>query len=385
MPASDPAADADVLVIGGGVVGMCLAWGLAQHALQVAVLDEGDFAFRASRGNFGLVWVQAKGVGLPRYAEWSRDAAALWPSFARQLTEATGIDLGLRQPGGFCLCHSADELERRYAVLAALQAAVRGDYPFEMLDQAALRDRLPGVGPAVAGASFTPMDGHVNPLRLLRALHQACADRGVRLHNGVRVERLDPGRQGFTATDAATGRRFRGRRLVLAAGLGIAGLAGQVGLHAPVVPNRGQVLVTERLQPFLHHPTNKLRQTDEGTVQIGDTVEDVGFDDGLTPDALQFMAARAVRSFPRLADVRMVRAWGALRVMSPDGFPIYQESAQWPGAYVVTCHSGVTLAAAHAGRIAPWIAGSAPLPEGLQALTGERFRQAGRHSMYVNG
>jgi glycine/D-amino acid oxidase-like deaminating enzyme len=74
--------------------------------------------------------------------------------------------------------------------------------------------------------------------------------------------------------------------------------------------------------------------------------------------------------------VRLVRTWAALRVYSPDGFPIYDESARYPGAFVVTCHSGVTLAAAHALRIAPWIAGGA-MPEEIPAFTGSRFAGAG--------
>jgi glycine/D-amino acid oxidase-like deaminating enzyme len=76
-----------------------------------------------------------------------------------------------------------------------------------------------------------------------------------------------------------------------------------------------------------------------------------------------------------LGQLNVVRVWGALRVMTPDGYPIYQESKSCPGAYVVTCHSGVTLAAAHAFRIAPWIDGAAA-PEELDAFRGDRFPAA---------
>jgi glycine/D-amino acid oxidase-like deaminating enzyme len=70
--------------------------------------------------------------------------------------------------------------------------------------------------------------------------------------------------------------------------------------------------------------------------------------------------------------VKLVRAWGALRVMSPDGFPIYQQSEAQPGAFVVTCHSGVTLAANHALAIAPWVLGGRR-PAGIEAFEGSRF------------
>ena len=92
---------------------------------------------------------------------------------------------------------------------------------------------------------------------------------------------------------------------MLAAGLGNRELAPQVGLHAPVQPVRGQILVTERMQPFLRHPTLHVRQTGEGVVQIGDSKEEVGLDDGTTLGELARMARRATRLFPMLAGVNV--------------------------------------------------------------------------------
>jgi glycine/D-amino acid oxidase-like deaminating enzyme len=76
-------------VVGGGLVGAAIAYGAARAGMRVRVLDQGDVAFRASRGNFGLVWVQSKGDALPRYARWSRDAARLWPALQKELLELT--------------------------------------------------------------------------------------------------------------------------------------------------------------------------------------------------------------------------------------------------------------------------------------------------------
>ena len=345
------------------------------------MLDEGDNALRATRGNFGLVWVQAKGTGMPGYAAWSRDAAVLWPQLAADLLAETGIDVKLQQPGGYYLCYSDEELQAREASMRAIAQQVPGDYPFEMLSQPELRQRLPQIGPEVAGACFTPMDGHVNPLKLYRALDEAGRLRGVRTVRECRVNAISFN-AGLFELDTTQG-KMQSHKLVLAAGLGNRDLALQVGLHAPVVPTRGQVLVTERVQPFLHSPTNKLRQTDEGSVQIGDSVEDVGFDESTTTDILQFMARRAVRSFPLLRDMNIVRAWAALRVMTPDGFPIYEESASCPGAFVATCHSGVTLAATHVLRVAPWMAGGAA-PEGIGIFHSARLAAPQGQAMYVN-
>lgn len=365
-------ASPDVLVLGGGLVGSAVAYGLAREGARVTVLDEDDGGLRASRGNFGLVWIQGKGYGLSPYARWSRSSALRWPDFAAALRAETGVDVALRQPGGFHFCFDDAELAEREKRLSTLQAEL-GDYPYQMLDAAEVRARIPQIGPAVIGASYTPMDGHVNPLKLLRGLHGAMQSRGVQLVSGERVERIVPERGGFTVH----GRRgtHRAARVVLAAGLGNRMLAPFVGLNAPVAPNRGQVLVSERVAPFLDYPTLNVRQTDEGSVQFGDSMEEVGFNDFTTTPVLSDIARRGVRAFPMLQHVRLVRMWAALRVYSPDGFPVYDQSEAHPGAFVVTCHSGVTLAAAHAMRVAPWITG-APIPDELPTFSARRFEHA---------
>lgn len=365
-------ASPDVLVLGGGLVGSAVAYGLARTGARVTVLDEDDGSLRASRGNFGLVWIQGKGYGLSPYARWSRSSATHWPMLAAALVEETGVDVALRQPGGFHFCFSDDELAERHKRLSTLQAEL-GDYPYQMLDAAEVRARIPQIGPDVLGASYTPMDGHVNPLKLLRALHTAMQARGVRLVSGEHAQRIEPQGDGFIVHGRRG--RYRAARTVLAAGLGNRTLAPFVGLNAPVAPNRGQVLVSERVTRFLDYPTLNVRQTDEGTVQFGDSMEEVGFNDFTTTPVLADIARRGVRAFPMLQHVRLIRMWAALRVYSPDGFPIYDQSDMHPGAFVVTCHSGVTLAAAHALRVAPWLMG-APMPDELPTFSARRFEHA---------
>ena len=94
----------DFIVIGGGLVGAAVSYGLRRTGASVIMLDEGDTAFRASRGNFGLVWVQSKGDGMHEYAAWSKKSSDLWPELASSLKEETGIDVGHHRPGGLELC-----------------------------------------------------------------------------------------------------------------------------------------------------------------------------------------------------------------------------------------------------------------------------------------
>jgi len=361
----------DVAIVGGGLVGASIAFGLRERGLKIAMFDGGDRSHRASRGNFGLIWVQGKGAGLPAYGNWTQASAHLWPKLASDLAQATGVDVALSQPGGVHLCLSRRELDARAATMQALLAQPGFErYRIDILDRDALARRLPGIGPDVVGGSWSDLDGHCNPLRLVDALHVACARAGIAYRPGSDVRAVTPYRGAF-ALDTAGG-IVRAARVVLAAGLGNARLAPMVGLSAPVAPNQGQIIALERVRPFLSVPVETVRQTDDGTVLVGDAQRDVGFDESLATDVLATMAARAVRMFPALAGVRVTRAWAALRVMSADGFPIYAASRSSPGAYVVTCHSGVTLAAVHAYRLADAIAAD-DWPADLDVYAPERF------------
>jgi len=336
------------------------------------MLDEGDIAFRAARGNFGLVWVQGKGSDFPPYAQWTWTSAESWFELNAEIQDVTGDDIGYRRPGGVDVCIDAEELEAIHAEMRRLQSH-QPQFEYQILDRVALAELLPGLGPEVAGGCYSPADGHVNPLYLLRGLHQCLRVKGGRIDTGGRVIAIE--RRGSAFAVATTKARYHGARLVLAAGLGTEELAAMIGLKVPLRPERGQILVTERLRPFLSLPLSLVRQTVEGSVQLGDSHEDVGFDEGTQTTIMNCIAARAVRMFPHLARARIVRAWGALRVMTPDTYPIYAQSQRHPGAYAAVCHSGVTLAAAHVLHLAAAIAEGA-LPDALAPMNAQRFGHA---------
>jgi hydrogen cyanide synthase HcnC len=356
----------DLIVVGGGLVGGAIAWGARAAGASVVLLDEGDVAFRAARGNFGLVWVQSKGAGMPQYALWTRQSATLWPDLAARLQSETGISPALQQPGGLAFCLGDEEFEAREALLRRMHNE-SGDIGTRMLSREQVREMVPGIGDAVTGASFCPADGHASPLQTLRAMHQVL---GTAYRPNHRVTSISASPHDFAVT--AGGQRFSASKLVIAAGLGSRALAPLVGLEMPVTPLQGQIIVTERMRPLLDYPTHLLRQTAEGSVMMGDSQEDVGFDIRTKIATLQRIGERNTRIFPALRDASIIRMWAALRVMSPDGFPIYEQSARFPGAFSATCHSGVTLAGAHALALAPAILSGA-LPAELDAFHSRRF------------
>jgi hydrogen cyanide synthase HcnC len=363
--------DYDVAVIGGGLVGVAVGWGLARLGRRVAVLDEGDVAYRASRGNFALVWVQSKGLGMPEYAAWTRRSSESWAGFARFLKDETGLDAAFQRPGGFHLCLSEAELTARANTMQRLHNQPRmQQYPYEMMERGALEKLLPMIGPEVVGGSYCPLDGHCNSLRLLRALHMGLQRQGARYLPNHIVDTIEP-RGGEFHLTTGSGDVTAGN-VVLAAGNGNARLGPMVGLRVPVRPQRGQIVVTERARPFLPYPVVTIRQTDEGSVMLGDSVEEAGWDDRVGSAVISTIANRATRMFPLLKGLNVVRSWAALRVMTEDGFPIYEQSTAFPGAFVATCHSGVTLAANHALVVAPMIA-AGRLDADLDVFSARRF------------
>ncbi len=338
----------DIAIVGGGLVGSALAFGLATRGVTVALFDPEADDLHASVGNFGLVWVQSKGLGAPAYADLSRRSARAWTDFAADIAERSGENPAYDNCGGIKIALGEAEL-------ATLQETVhrlhnQGAHDVEIISREALVERVPSVGPEAVGGAWCPADGHADPLATHLALRGALAGTGRARVVRRRVDDITPDGEGFAIT--AEGERFAAGKVVLTAGLGTTALATKLGLNVPLQPQRGQILVTEKLPPFLGPACFTVRQTSQGSVLIGNSKEDVGFDRGTTPAVGHAIAERAVRMFPCLAEARVVRQWGALRVMSPDGLPIYAQSEPHPGAMALSCHSGVTLAAAHAGEVA---------------------------------
>jgi glycine/D-amino acid oxidase-like deaminating enzyme len=364
--------DYDVAIVGGGLLGSAIAWGLGRLGQKVAVLDEGDVAKRASRANFALVWVQSKGLGMPAYTSWTVRASQAWPKLSAELREQTGLDVALQQNGGFHLALGETEYEQRTQLVARMHNQVgAADYRMEMLPAAEIKKMLPMIGPEVSGGSFCPFDGHVNSLRTFRAFHTGMKQFGADYfpERPVASVAQEAGEFRLATPDG----EIRAAKIVLAAGNANQTLAPMVGLSAPMGPTRGQIVVTERTMPFLPHPLTTIRQTDEGTVMIGDSKEDELDDRVLNQPINAVMADRAQRMFPHLARLNVVRSWSGIRVMPQDGFPIYDQSKTHPGAFVACCHSGVTLASNHAFDMARMVEHGALEDELVDAFSARRF------------
>lgn len=319
-----------------------------------------------------MVWLRGKGEGNQRYVDFTLQATRKWPSFAELLEKRSGVRLDYGKPGGLFICLGEAGFEQGRLKMKALADQSPTGYDCEMIDRLQLEKMIPRMklGPKVSGASFCWHDGSVNPLYLIRGLHAAFQKAGGRYCPGTAVTDIHP-REGGFQVEAGT-RHFEASKLVLAAGVKTPDLAAKLGMRVPVRPRRGQLIVTERVSPVLPFSASGVRQTVEGTFIQGYSNEEAGFDPRVTPGVLKKIAGSALDAFPVLADVRMQRCWAALRPLTPDAYPVYEQCGCHPGAYVITFHSAVTLASQYADTIARWISDGTE-PDGFDVFSLRRF------------
>ncbi|MDK1378158.1 MULTISPECIES: FAD-dependent oxidoreductase [unclassified Sinorhizobium] len=344
------------MIIGGGVVGFSIGYGLLQRGVSVAILDGTDRDFSATRGNFGMVSVSNKGFNNIPYFRLSLASRNLWPSLADEVHDRSGINPHFEGRGKVYLSMGEQELADRVSHIQEFLLRAGDEYHQEILSKDDLDHLLGhvGLGDRVVGGAFSRLDGSVEPLQFYSGLFRAYLSQGGHYFSSQIVRKIVSKNASFSVQTPSD--TFSAPKVVIASGLGTPPLASQIGLRLNVRPERGQIMVTERIERVFNYPISGfLRQNVEGTIMIGSSSEYNGFDDHTSVGVLTGLAKGAVERLPLLRFVQINRCWAALRPRTDDGYPIYQESQQRPGAFVVSCHSGITLAALHARLLPRWI------------------------------
>ncbi|CAG35221.1 NAD(P)/FAD-dependent oxidoreductase [Desulfotalea psychrophila] len=358
----------DIIVIGGGLQGASTALGLVREgAGKVLMFDEQLPTQRLSRGNFGLTWFMCKGANNPNYAKWCRMATTLWPEFAAKLEEETGYDVELEWNGGALHATSGAQFQMYSDAVANLKKVCSDagmDYPARMVDREEFASMVPKMklGDEVVGAMYSADQGTVNPMGAMAAMRAAFQKKGGVYYGGMIVTRVVPNGDGTVTVKTSKG-DYQCSKLVIAAGHGSSRLLEDLDYHLNVYPTRGQIMVSERIEKKLDFPTLAVRQTLDGTFLIGLSTEDFGHNSEVTTEAMKNQAAGAIKLFPELGKVNWVRGWGAARVMTPDGSPIYDRLTEHKNIYVLAGHSAVSLAPVSATHVAPWILEKAEAPQ----------------------
>ena len=311
---------ADVLIIGGGIIGCSIAWRLAQAGLRVTVLDRGEPGAEASSAAAGMLAPVGEMVELPAFSELCVASRNLYPRYAREIEESSGNGVGYRSDGTLLVALD-EEQEEELREIHRTQTA-RG-FKLHPLTTTEVLSRAEGLSPQIRSGLYVPDDHWVDNQRLMGALLVACQRAGVRLQAGCAVKGFHTKGNRIESVIAEDGTPFVAKTYVLAAGCWSGEAVGWH--HAPLIPCVGQMMELEDCHelPFvvragMHYlvPRQGLR------VLLGTTAEYRGFEKALTAKGLLSILQGAVRMAPQVGECRFVRAWAGLRPDTPDHLPI---------------------------------------------------------------
>nr|WP_269810142.1 FAD-dependent oxidoreductase [Kineosporia rhizophila] len=378
---TDVAEQGRVIVIGAGIVGAAIARSLVRSGTEVVVLDRGPSAGGTSSGGEGNLLVSDKGPG-PEL-ELMQRSIQLWSEIGPQLRDEL--------PAGF----PGLELEHKGGlVVATTEAGAVGLGRFAVQQRTAgvvaeevgadrVRELEPDLTRNFVTAVLYPQDAQVQPVVATESLLASARQKGAQVRQGVEVlgPVLSKGRlTGVRTSDGVV----NGDAVVVAAGPWSGQVAAALGAPVPVKPRRGTVLVTTRMPQRVWHKvydadyvgavgsgaadlqvSSVVESTAAGTVLIGSSREQRGFDDRIEARVLAALAAKALLLFPFLKDVAVMRAYGGFRPFMPDHLPLIGPDPRLAGLWHATGHegAGIGLSLGTAEVLSQHLLGAAPAAE----------------------
>ena len=327
----------DVIIIGGGVIGLSLACDLAGEGVSVKVFDQGQIGHESSWAGAGILPPGTPLLATSPEAQLRAASHVLWPSLSQVLREETGIDNGFSRCGG---------LEVRLGGATAALDDELAMWRKEGVAAAPLTDRTArqheaSLSRLVACGYRLPEMGQVRNPRHLKALVALAVKRGVSLFPGTPVYGFDALREKIAAIETSNGKHWAGQ-FVVASGAWSSRLLTQVGCDAGVRPLRGQIVLLAMQPCPIRHVINVgpryLVPRGDGRVLVGATEEVAGFDKRTTAGGVGGLVEFAVDVVPALADATFERAWAGLRPQSADGLPYLGRAGQIENLFVATGH-----------------------------------------------
>ncbi len=382
--------NADVVVIGAGVVGAACARSLTLAGLTVVVVERGAAASGTTASGEGNLLVSDKGPGDElRLAQY---CAALWPGIA----EATASELGPGFPsieydpkGGLVVATTDAGAVPLLEFAAAQRGAGVDARPIEVGQALQLE---PELNPGITAAVHYPQDAQVQPVAAAEAFLAVARRRGAKVRTGTTVTGALRGSDGALVGVRTDRGDVHCGTVVLAAGPWSAAVAAVLGVLLPVRPRRGVVLVTTRMPHRIFHKvydadyvgavessdadlqtSSVVESTAAGTVLIGSSRQQIGFDDRLRVEVIEELAAKAIRLFPFLAGASIMRTYGGFRPYMADHLPVIGADHRLPGLFHATGHegAGIGLSVGTAELITAMITG-APSPIDASAFSTDR-------------
>jgi glycine/D-amino acid oxidase-like deaminating enzyme len=349
-----------VIIVGAGIIGAACARSLAAAGCDVTVVDRGTTAGGTSSACEGNLLVSDKGPGhelvLAQYAN------LLWSAATTELSDQLGPRFPSIEydPKGGLVVATTDAGARALLEFAAGQRAAGVDA--RVLDAGAARQLEPDLAAGITAAVHYPDDAQVQPTIATEALMASARQHGARLLENTLVIGPVLDSAGALVGVRTPNGELRASRVLIAAGPWSGEVASLLGVHLPVRPRRGELLVTSRMPHRIFHKvydadyvgaigsddsalqtSSVIESTAGGTVLIGSSRQLIGFDARLRVDALSEIAAKALRLFPFLAGAAVMRSYGGFRPFMPDHLPVIGEDPRMPGLWHAAGHEGAGI------------------------------------------
>ncbi len=370
----------DVLIVGGGVIGLSVAWELAQRGAAVTVLERAALGQESSWAGAGLIPPSTAAHDAAPLKQLVARSAARYPSWSERLQEIAGIDIGYRRCGAIYVYR--DDTAAAHVARLAERLELDG-VEHTRVEPAEIENLEPALtavngNPApVRGGVMVPGEAQIRSPWHLAALAQACRSQGVRLIEQAAVTAFEiAGGRVRAAVTPAT--RYACDSICLTGGAWSGPLAAQLGLQVPIRPVRGQIVLLGGGRPLLTRIVNEgpryLLPREDGRVLVGSTMEEVGFDKRTTQPAIDDLVRLAGELAPPLAGLNVEKCWAGLRPATPDGMPLLGRIPTVENAWIAAGHFrlGLTLAPATGESVAALIAGEMP-PLPLAEFSADRF------------
>ena len=335
---------ADIVIVGGGLIGASVAFRLAQNGRKVTVVDRGEPGREASSAAAGMLAAQ---VGMKKndaLSELCLASRTIFPEFVREIEDTSGTKIEYHRRGILEVARNEQELgdlERKFTLQKTLEPMV------EKLSVGEVRERCAGLDPAVQGGLFFAEDQWLDSEALSFAVVVAARKLGVKFFPQTKIQKVEL-LDGSLKELGSAAHRFSANQYVLAAGCWSGELAKSFGLHVPVFPSRGQMMefqTDRKIEHTIWTGHCYMVPRDGGRLLVGATIEDVGFDKSVTAAGLEEILSGVIRFAPWLRECRFRRAWAGLRPDSADHWPIFGKS-EISNLFLATGHfrNGILLA-----------------------------------------
>jgi len=387
----------DVIVIGAGVIGSSVAYHLVKKGLEVALIEKGGVASGTSSRCDAVALISDKKPGIDTKIGYA--SIRLF----KQLAKEFSVDFEFSSRGSLYVCETDQELEvaRMY-----VSQQVNDGYDMRMVDRYELQEIEPYLADDLAGGIWTEVDSSMNPYKLCFAFVEEGKKLGLKVYDYHTVQNITLDEKGRVESVVTDRGEFKTKRIVNCAGVWSPKIAEMVGIHIPIKPRKGMVLVSEKtplkvakqkIHEFgymaskfediqfqrnvselvkKHNVAFTIEPTEAKNYLVGGHRSFSGFDIRSENEVMRAIAERAIRFLPILKELNCIRAYAGVRPWVEDHLPIVSEVEEVPGFYIASGHEGDGISMSPiTGRIVAQLITGEPTDFNIDNLNYSRYKK----------